>query len=329
MLVRLALQAMGTRFELVLQGEDEGPRAESYLRAAGEEALAEVEQLDARLSLFRRDSLLSHIQRNAANQPVAVDPDTFGLFELCERVHLASHGSFDPTVAPLMRAFGLHDDLAQTAETSVEEARTHIGWKLGVGLLRNPNRVVFHSRGIALDMGGVAKGHALDLAAQVLREAGVQRALLHGGTSTVVAIGHPLNREGWPIALGPGRDAPRVVLCDDCLSVSAPSSRSVQHEGRRVGHVLDPRTGEPASAALVAATLSSSAAEADAWSTALLVSANHSVLPAHMESLLGTAEESGGAAPAHWFHRPRVCAPESTGFSHVPPSRQAAPLQTQ
>ena len=73
MLVRLALHAMGTRFELVLEGDEDGPGAEAYLRAAGEVALAEVEQVDARLSLFRRDSLLSHIQRNAAEQPVRVD----------------------------------------------------------------------------------------------------------------------------------------------------------------------------------------------------------------------------------------------------------------
>ena len=118
MLVRLALHAMGTRFELVLEGENDGPLTEAHLRAAGEEALEEVELLDARLSLFRRDSLLSHIQRNAATQPVGIDPDTFSLFELCADVCSASQGAFDPTVAPLMRAYGLHDETTSAPSLS-------------------------------------------------------------------------------------------------------------------------------------------------------------------------------------------------------------------
>jgi thiamine biosynthesis lipoprotein len=327
MLVRLALHAMGTRFELVLEGDGDGPAAEAHLRAVGEEALAEVEQIDARLSLFRRDSLLSHIRRHAATQPVKVDPDTFALFELCRDVCEATGGAFDPTVAPLMRAYGLHGEETHSPQLSLEDARTRVGWKRRVGLLTSPCRVVFHAPGTAIDLGGVAKGHALDLAAEVLREAGIARALLHGGTSTVVAIGHPLEREGWPIALGPGPGAPQVLLCDDCLAVSAPGARSVQHEGRQVDHVLDPRGGRPAHGALVAATLSVSAAEADAWSTALLVNADPSALPTHMESLLGMAGEEGGRAPAHWFHRPRMTARGQSGFRHIPQSRQTAPLQ--
>jgi thiamine biosynthesis lipoprotein len=328
MLVRLALHAMGTRFELVLEGDDDGPGAEAHLRAAGEEALAEVEQVDARLSLFRRDSLLSHIQRNAADQPVKVDPDTFALFELCAQVCEATGGAFDPTVAPLMRAYELHDDKAMTPLVTLEEAREQVGWRGRVELLADPHRVAFSAPGTAIDLGAIAKGHALDLAIEVLREAGVTRALMHGGTSTVAAIGHPQGREGWPIALGPGPHAPRVLLRDDCLAVSAPGARSVQHEGRRVDHVLDPRQGLPAHGALVAATLSQKAAEADAWSTALLVNVDPKGLPQHMESLIGMTDREGERVPTHWFHRPRITCTGPSGFCDIPQSRQATPLHT-
>lgn len=328
MLVRLALHAMGTRFELVLEGDDDGPGAEAHLRAAGEVALAEVQLVDAKLSLFRRDSLLSHIQRNAANQPVRVDPDTFALFELCAQVCEATGGSFDPTVAPLMRAYELHDDKATTPLVTLEEARERVGWKRCVELLTDPHRVTFSAPGTALDLGGVAKGYALDLAIEVLRDAGITRALMHGGTSTIAAIGQPQGREGWPIALGAGPDAPRVLLRDDCLAVSAPGARSVQHEGQRVDHVLDPRQGLPVNGALVAATLSPSAAEADAWSTALLVNADPKELPEHMESLIGMTDREGERVPTHWFHRPRITCTGPSGFCDIPQSRQATPLQT-
>lgn len=327
MLVRLALHAMGTRFELVLEGDEDGPGAEAYLRAAGEVALAEVEQVDARLSLFRRDSLLSHIQRNAAEQPVSVDPETFALFELCAQVCEATEGSFDPTIAPLMRAYLLHDETATTPLLTLEQARECVGWKKRVQLLAD-RRIAFSTPGTALDLGAIAKGHALDLAIEVLRDAGITRALMHGGTSTVAAIGHPLGREGWPIALGAGPNAPRVLLCDDCLAVSAPGARSVQHEGRRVDHVLDPREGLPVQGALVAATLSRSAAEADAWSTALLVNADPKGLPPHMESLIGMTDQEDERVPTHWFHRPRITCTGLSGFCDIPQSRQATPLQT-
>ncbi len=317
MLVRLATHAMGTRFELVLEGEDSGSRAEANLRAAGEEALLDIEEVDQRLSLFRRSSLLAHIVRNAGKAPVQVDPDTFALLTLCSEVNQASEGAFDPTIAPLMRAYGLHDEGAITEALPLDVARRQVGWQKSVQLDPARQQVRFLKPEVALDLGAIAKGHALDLAGQSLRDAGVTRALLHGGTSTIMAIGCPLTREAWPIALGSQPKSPRVHLRDQALSVSAPHSQSVQHEGQRIGHVLDPRIGKPSSFASVAATLCSSAAAADAWSTALLVNANSTLLPPTMESLLGVGHGKSNQ-PHQWLHRPAFTLSRPDGFQDIP-----------
>ncbi|HYD02310.1 MAG TPA: FAD:protein FMN transferase, partial [Phycisphaerales bacterium] len=115
---------------------------------------------------------------------------------------------------------------------------------------------------VALDFGAIGKGWALDRAARVLREHGVTRALLHGGTSSVVTLGGP-----WRVALD---DRAAVDLTDASLGVSAPAGRTIGRGADVRGHILDPRTGRSATT-LGAAVSGPSAAVCDAWSTALVV----------------------------------------------------------
>ena len=134
----------------------------------------------------------------------------------------------------------------------------------------------FLREGVMLDLGAVGKGYAIEQATQLLREAGVTSALLHGGTSTVSAVGQPAEADAWKIALhhpNPENVQPlgTIPLKDEALSVSAVWGRSFQADGKTFGHVLDPRTGRPVSRALLAAVILPSATETDALSTALLV----------------------------------------------------------
>ena len=255
MIVRLATRAMGTRFELVLAGEDE-----RYVRAVGEAAVAEIEEQDRRLSLFRRDSLTARINRSAHHSPVKLDADTYALFAEALAVGAASDGAFDIAVARRMRERGFHVDSMLGPEAVGGAPPGRIALEATTRSLR------FTAPGIAVDLGGIAKGHALDLAAKTLREAGIEAALLHGGTSTAIALGAPPGTDGWRIAIQ-GEGAPVVVLRDTALSVSAAHGRT-RADG--AGHVLDPRTGESAPADRVAAVLAPRARLADAWSTALV-----------------------------------------------------------
>lgn len=247
--LRLGLSAMGTRFELVLPGLDEVAE-----RAAGEAALEEVALWDARLSLFARDSLVAHVNREAGARAVRVDPQTFELLEVCARLHAESEGAFDAALGGAMAAAGFRGEEAR------EGARADVGFA-AVELDRDAHTVRFTAPGVQLDLGGIAKGFALDRAGEVLREAGVTTALVHGGTSTALALGAPPGAAGWRVALDEDPAAPRAVLCDRALAVSA------QH-GRRnadgAGHVLGARLAR-------AAVQAPDATLADAWSTALLV----------------------------------------------------------
>src|SRR6185436_12336620 len=99
--VTLACNAMATRFEIVLHGDN--PVA---LRAAGEEALREIERLEAQLSLYRPASEIFHLNARAAREPVKVSPALFALLQRAKRLHEETDGAFDITIAPLVRCWG-------------------------------------------------------------------------------------------------------------------------------------------------------------------------------------------------------------------------------
>ena len=160
---------------------------------------------------------------------------------------------------------------------AVATAREKVGWHL-VQLDPANVTVRFAREGVMLDLGAIGKGYAIERAAEILRDDGVTSAILHGGTSTVHAIGSPPDTDGWRIAIErpvedsatPPRLLAAVPLQDESLSVSAVWGRSFQSGDKSYGHVIDPRTGQPVEAALLAAVVLPSATETDALSTALL-----------------------------------------------------------
>lgn len=242
---RWATAAMGTRFELVIE-EAAVPREE--WPAIAEAALHIIESCHHRLTRFASDSLVSHLARTAHRVPVRLDADTFALFEDALAVWRAAGGAFDITVASAMDGMGDAFDSAMSA------------------IVLDPvGRTIRCAQPVGFDLGGIAKGHALDVAARELRSHGVTSALLHGGTSSAVAIGAPRDDAGWRIALGPAGDAPVVVLRDEALSVSS----TITPDG--IVHVVDPSSGGFERAGRTAAVVGPSARLADAWSTALLL----------------------------------------------------------
>ena len=273
--IRLAQRAMACRFELVLEGED-APR----LRAAGEAALREIEWLETRLSRFLPASDTSRINARAATEAVPVEPWLFDLLKRCRRLHEHTNGAFDLTVGPLMQAWGFYGDGGRVPDAdALAEARRRAGMRL-VNLDEAQRAVRFAREGVALDFGAIGKGYAVDEAIHILREAGVERAFLHGGTSTMYGLGHPADAEAWNVAIvDPGAaDEPVAVVAlrDEALSVSAASGKSFDFEGVCYGHVLDPRLGKPVRGAALAAAAAASAETADAVSTALLAEARPS-----------------------------------------------------
>lgn len=267
---------MATRFELVLHGD----RA-AALRAAGEEAIEEIHRLESVLSLYRPDSQIAAVNRDAHLGPVRVSPEVFRLIQRALLFAQETAGAFDITVAPLLRAWGLMKDTGHLpSETELAEARACVGSDL---VELDPDRfgIRFRRPGVMLDLGSIGKGYALDRAMERLAEAGVRHALVHGGTSTVIALGSPPDAETWRVAIDapvnpshPEQPAPPLAvigLRDESLSVSAIWGKGFETGGRYYGHVMDPREGRPVDGALLAAVVLPSATESDAYSTALLV----------------------------------------------------------
>jgi thiamine biosynthesis lipoprotein len=273
--VAVARNAMATRFEIVLHGEDV-----VALRAAGEEALDEIERIEGQLSLYRPTSEVTRLNARAAREPVRVTPELFRLLEHAKRLHRETGGAFDITIAPLVRCWGfMGGEGSQPTPEALAEARGLVGMDL-VELNKEDLTVRFLREGVMLDFGAIGKGYAVEKAAELLREAGVMGALVNGGTSTVYALGCPPEAECWKVALEyPEENNPdvrrkhlaTVPLRDEAMSVSAVWGKSFKAGGKVLGHVLDPRSGEPVSGAILAAVALPSAMETDALSTALLV----------------------------------------------------------
>lgn len=261
---------MATRFEFALHGDR--PVA---LRAAAEEALDEVERIENQLSLYRPHTDIARVNARAAQEAVRISAETFRLLERARTLSELTGGAFDITAGPLVRVWGFHDGTGRMPTAAkLDAARRQVGWRR---VLLDPEEftVRFDGAGGMLDLGAVGKGYALDRAAALLREAGVESALLHGGTSTVVALGAPPDAASWRLALPAGPDGTAgetISLRDESLSVSAVWGRSfVDSAGLRLGHVLDPRSGVPVEGVRMAAAALSSATDSDALSTALLV----------------------------------------------------------
>lgn len=269
--VRLARHAMATRFEWVLWGQ-----APERLRAAGEEALDEVDSLEAALSRYRDSSDIARVNASAADGPVRVSPSTFRLLERARALCEATEGAFDITVGGLLRAWGFVGGTgSRPLPEAVSQARDASGWHR-VRLDGSAFSVTFDHPGVELDLGALGKGHALDRALEQLIEAGVPHALLHGGTSSILTRGAAPDGRPWRVGLPGGHDSqagpsPTIELLDESLSVSAVWGKSFIEAGEELGHVLDPRTGEPVRRARSAAVVGPEAAVSDALSTALLV----------------------------------------------------------
>ena len=271
--VTLARHAMATRFEIVLHGDN--PVA---LRAAGEEALDEIDRIEAQLSLYRNTSEIAHLNARAARGPVRVSPEVFRLLDQAKQLSAETQGAFDITIAPLVRCWGFMGGTgALPAAEAIAEARARIGMHL-VELNERDFTVCFAREGVMLDLGAIGKGYAIEQATMILREDGITSAILHGGTSTVSAIGHPPDANAWKVAIErpvENSDTPPATLAvvplkDEALSVSAIWGRSFHSGDKTFGHVIDPRTGAPTCSALLSAVVLPSATETDALSTALL-----------------------------------------------------------
>jgi thiamine biosynthesis lipoprotein len=265
-IVRDGRAVMGTVLEITVEHDDP-----VEAREALEACYARATLLEVLFTRWDDDSELVRLNRAAGGPPRKLSPALARILrdsiELAER----TEGAFDPTVGPLVtlwRRAGREGRLPDP--DALAAARAAVGYR-GIELEDGRGRLA--REGMAIDLGGVAKGWALDRLGEVLATYGIRRALLDFGGSSMLGIGSPSDAPSWRVLVSDPRGgyAGVVGLRDQSLSVSESFGESALVEGRRLGHVIDPRSGEPLDRQTGAVVVAPTGAEAEAWSKALLV----------------------------------------------------------
>lgn len=251
-----------------------GPDAKALPRIV-DEALDEVDRIDRLMSHYKATSALSRVNREAARGPVTVEPELFDFIVEAMRYNRDSNGAFDITVGPLMRAWGFFRGEGHVPlDQELEAARRHVG---GTQVILNPieRTIAFDHSGVELDLGGIAKGYAVDRVARLLSEQRVAAALISAGGSTIYGLGAPPGRDGWDVVIqdpiDPRKVAHAVQLKDRALSVAGSAEKSFEDKGVTYSHIMDPRTGRPVQGVLSVAVLASSGTAGDALDNAFFV----------------------------------------------------------
>lgn len=266
--------AMACRFEIVFNAGEI-----SDATAIAVDCLDRVDEIENRITVYRDTSELSRLNATAAEGWQPVEADLFSLLVEARRLHDRTDGAFDMAAGSLVRTWGFlrRQGRTPTAE-QLASARAAAGMRW-VELDEAGGRVRFTRPGVELNPGAIGKGWAIDRVIDRLRAVDVPSALVHGGASSVRAIGRRgtegQGRHGWPVGLRhpsrPGRRLATVNLANRALGTSGSGTQFFIDRGRRLGHILDPRTGSPAEGVLSATVVAPTAAEADSLSTALYV----------------------------------------------------------
>jgi FAD:protein FMN transferase len=265
-----ARRLMWTRFEIIAFGSDRARLAE-----AAEAAFEEIDRLDRQMSNYSETSELTYINRNAARAEVVAEKELFDLLKLSFDYSRATGGAFDITVGPLMKAWGFFKGQGRLPEPKeLSRVMATVGFK-HVRLDEQTRAIHFDREGVELDLGGIAKGYAVDKAAEILRESGVTSALITAGGSSILAIGTPPNKTAWRVEvndpLNRSHKVTSVEIKDESISTSGCREKSFQVGGKTYCHIMDPRTGHPIEGVLSASVITPRGVEAEALSKAVMV----------------------------------------------------------
>jgi len=267
--VAFRTQTMGTWATLSVVTADSAAVAETAYRA-----LRAFHRVDSLMSNWTDKSEVARINREAAGGVITVHPEVAEVVAFAQQVSAESGGAFDITVEPLVRLWGfLGGTPRKPAQREIDAALAKVGYqRVRVDAAKRTMR--FAEAGVRIDLGGIAKGYGADAAAAVLRQAGLTDALVDL-SGNMVALGDAATHAGWTIGIrDPSGALPylaRVELRDEAVATSGDYEQFVAADGRRYGHILDPRTGVSARGLASVTVVTGRAMAADAWATALFV----------------------------------------------------------
>ncbi len=286
---RFSHEAMATIYEVLIQHDDY-----RYCRQAAQEVFGEIGRIEQELSRFVPNSDIGRINTSPAGQPIQVGMDAFECLSIACRLYEETEGVFDVTIGSLFRC--LLDERRQPRGAS--EAEIEAALRLtGADLLRLDAEyytVTVAVKGVQVDLGGIGKGFTVDRIGGMLREWGLNRVLVHGGYSSVLALDAPEGGDGWPITFSNPEDFGQTIVRFSL------KNGAVSGSGRGKGHIIDPRTAKCVLGRAASWACTEDAASGDALSTAFMIMSDDEIRrfcakkPGVRGLVIGGEEGSGG-----------------------------------
>jgi len=269
-LLEVGRRAMACDFQVLINAGQYQQAPEYAL-----EALDLIEQLEEQLTIFRDTSEISRLNRMAAERPVKVEPRLYQLLKQSRELYEQTSGAFDVTAGPLARIWGfVRRKGRMPSPEDIALALERVGSQY-LRMMDDETSIGFDRAGMEINLGAIGKGYALDRCAEILRAHGINDFLLHGGQSSILAAGNRAGESGWLVGLRdpmrPERRIAEIRLRDRAIGTSGTANQFFHHDGRRYGHIVDPRSGWPAERLVGTTVLAATAAEADALATAFFV----------------------------------------------------------
>jgi thiamine biosynthesis lipoprotein len=280
----LSFQALGTQCQVQY-----ACAADERARTFEASVVAWVKAFEARYSRFRSDSLVGRINAAAGRAWVEIDPEMEQMLALCDTVHFMSQGILDATALPVLRLWNYKAAPKRLpTDAEIEAAKRLVGWRK---VQRAPGRIFLPEPGMELDFGGFGKEWAVDVVARIAKEHGIPSALVDFGHD-IASVGLPPGRPAWHVGLEdplrPGAFSESIAMPPGRgVASSGDYLRHFTFEGRRYGHIVDPRTGRPvANGCLQVTVIADSCLKAGLLSTACFILGLEKGL-AHIQSTPG------------------------------------------
>jgi len=263
---KVAFHAMGTPCEI----QYAAPSDEAQAKTFEKQAVQWVQSFESKYSRFKPESLLSKINQAAGVSWVDIDPEMELMLKLCDSLHFTTQGILDPTTLPLIKLWNWKSETPTIpSKANIAEALAKVGWNK---VKRSPGKIMLPEVGMALDFGGFGKEYAVDQVAQIALQNGITNALIDFGHD-IRTLGIPPGRPAWHIGLEnpskPGSHSSSLgIQGSKGIASSGDYIRNFTHQGKRYGHIIDPRTGWPVAHGCMQSTvIASSCLMAGALST--------------------------------------------------------------
>ncbi len=279
-LFKKAVLSMGTVFETTIYAADKYVAEKTF-----NDVSQEINRLDYLMSNYKKESVLSGLNKNAPAGPVDCNKELANVIEQSLKYGNITDGAFDITIGPLMKKWGFFKkqgripgkEELESALQSVSYKNIIIEEKAIKSLSKDPiavKTIFFKNPGTQIDLGGIGKGYAVDRAVSVLQQNGISSALINFA-GNIYTFGTPPGRDSWVIGLQHPRKSEGLLgtfeIKDKAVSTSGDYEKFFTIEGKRYSHIIDPRTGNPVKGIVSVTIVTDNATRADALSTGVFV----------------------------------------------------------